>query len=88
MLFLFAPKKFKTKEKIDLQNVIDFYVFTQTNLNIWTTTSDCPSKVDYRNESLAVEVVEAVECPVSKLCLEKLKELPQACKLYNHTPKV
>ena len=69
MLFLFGLKKFKTKEKIDLQNVIHFYAFTQTNLNIWTTTSDCPSKVDYRNESLAVEVVEAVECPVSKLCV-------------------
>ena len=57
MLFLFALKKFKTKEKIDLQNVIDFYAFTQTNLNIWTTTSDCPSKIDNINESSAMEGV-------------------------------
>ena len=49
--------------------MIHFYAFTQTNLNIWTTTSDCPSKVDYRNESLAAEVVEAEECPLSKLCV-------------------
>ena len=67
MLFLFALKKFKTKEKIDPQNVIDFYAFAQRNLIIWTTTSDCPSKVDCRNESFTEEVVEAEECLVSKL---------------------
>ena len=50
MLFLFALKKFKTKEKIDLQNVIDFYAFTQTNLNIWIIILDCPSKIKVTNE--------------------------------------
>ena len=44
-----------------------FYAFTERNLNIWTTKSDCPSKIKVANESLTVAMVEAVECLLSKL---------------------
>ena len=30
---------------------------TQRNLNIWTTTLDCPSKIDFTNKSLAAAEV-------------------------------
>ena len=46
-----------------------FLYITKTNLAIWTTESDCPSKIKVGNESSATEVVEGEECLLSKLCL-------------------
>ena len=50
-----SPKKC---QEIDLQNVTDFYAFTQRNLNRRNLKLDCPSKIKVANGSLAAAVVE------------------------------
>ena len=57
----------KISKELVLQNLIDFFIYTQSKLNTWTTISDCPSKIKVANESLTVAMVEAVECLLSKL---------------------
>ena len=61
-------KNSKTGRKIDLQNLMYFYAFTQRNLNIRTTTLDCPSKIKVANKSLAVVEVEAVTFLLILVC--------------------
>ena len=47
----------KISKELVLQNLIDFFIYTQSKLNTWTTISDCPSKIKVANESLIVEEV-------------------------------